>query len=31
MTNEIDRSSYRLEVAAKLDRLVCDLQTAKTP
>ena len=28
MTNEIDRSSYRLEVAAKLDRLACDLQTA---
>lgn len=28
MTNEIGRSSYRLEVAAKLDRLACDLQTA---
>lgn len=28
MTNEIDRSSYRLEVAAKLDRLACDLQKA---
>lgn len=28
MTNEIDRSSYRLEVAAKLDRLACDLQAA---